>query len=229
MPFSRGSSLPRGRFEGRFFNVWATRIPWKWSENEVAQSCPTLCHPVDCSLPGSSIYGIFLARILEWVAISFSRGSSWPRDWTPVSCIGGRCFNLWATREAQIPWGTTKILKVPFLLKLPGSVTVTSKIQIDCHQCISKNGRNEREDNQSLKWKVGICNFLIPIFLELWMILETSIVLTLIQITNACPRISNHILHFMSETFYPEKGVEDQNLQIACSNLAIKYYFYWKG
>ena len=46
------------------------------SESEVAQSCPTLCDPVNCSLPGSSLYGILQARVLEWVAISFSRGSS---------------------------------------------------------------------------------------------------------------------------------------------------------
>ena len=49
------------------------------SESEVAQSCPTLCDPVDCSLPGSSVHGIFQARVLEWVDISFSRGSSQPR------------------------------------------------------------------------------------------------------------------------------------------------------
>ena len=58
------------------------------SESEVAQSCPTLCDPVDCSLPGSSVHGIFQARILEWVAISFSRGSSQPRDepWSSALC-----------------------------------------------------------------------------------------------------------------------------------------------
>ena len=54
-------------------------------KSEVAQSCPTLCSPVDCSLPGSSIHGIFQARVLEWGAISFSRGSSWPGDWTWVT------------------------------------------------------------------------------------------------------------------------------------------------
>ena len=65
-----------------------------------AQSCPTLCYPVDCSsLPGSSIHGIFQARILEWVAISFSRRSSLPRDWTEVSCIVGRRFTVWVTRK----------------------------------------------------------------------------------------------------------------------------------
>ena len=61
---------------------------------------PTLCDPVDCSLPGFSVHGILQARVLEWVAISFSRGSSRPRDQTLVSCIAGRRFNLWATREA---------------------------------------------------------------------------------------------------------------------------------
>ena len=67
----------------------------KWSE--VTQSCPTLCNPVDCSPPGSTVHGILQARILEWVTISFSRGSSWPRDRTQVPHIGGRHFYLWAT------------------------------------------------------------------------------------------------------------------------------------
>ena len=70
--------------------------------SKVAQSCPSLCNPVDCSPPGSSIHGILQARILEWVAISFSKGSSPPRDWTQVSCTAGRRFNLWATREAPV-------------------------------------------------------------------------------------------------------------------------------
>ena len=97
-----------------FFDHWLfTFLPYaktpslslKWSE--VAQSCPTLCDPVDCSLPGSSVHGILQARILEWVTISFSRGSSRPGDWTRVSRIGGRCFNLWATREALL-WSTSQ-------------------------------------------------------------------------------------------------------------------------
>ena len=56
-------------------------------ESEVAQSCPTLCDPMDCSLLGSSVCGILQARILEWAAISFSRRASQPRDQTWVSCI----------------------------------------------------------------------------------------------------------------------------------------------
>ena len=57
---------------------------------------------MDCSLSGSSVHGIFQARVLEWIAISFSRGSSWARNRTWVSCIAGRCFTVWATREALI-------------------------------------------------------------------------------------------------------------------------------
>ena len=71
--------------------------PIQW----VAQSCPTLCDPLDCSPPGSYLHGILQARILKWVPISSARGSSQPRDWTQVSCIAGRLFTVWATREAQ--------------------------------------------------------------------------------------------------------------------------------
>ena len=64
--------------------------PVSWAGNQksqsVSQSCPTLCDPKDCSRPGSSVQGILQASILEWVAIPFSRGSSWPRDQTQVSC-----------------------------------------------------------------------------------------------------------------------------------------------
>ena len=65
------------------------------------KSCPTLCDPMDCNIAGSSIHGIFQTRLLEWVAISFSRGSSQPRDWSQFSCIVGRCFTIWATREVN--------------------------------------------------------------------------------------------------------------------------------
>ena len=70
------------------------------SESEVAQSCPTPSNPMDCSLPGSSVHGISEVRILKWAAISFSRGSSWFRDWTHVSCIGRHILYHWANREA---------------------------------------------------------------------------------------------------------------------------------
>ena len=89
----------------QFITSWIESIKLQmviaqWSE--VAQSCLTLCDPVDWSLPSFSVHGILQARILEWVTISFSRGSSRPRGRTQVSHIGGRCFNLWATREAEL-------------------------------------------------------------------------------------------------------------------------------
>ena len=74
----------------------------KSRESEVAQLYPTLCDPMDCRPPGSSVQGIFQAGILEWVAISCSRGFSRLRDWTRVSCPAGRLFTVWATREAQV-------------------------------------------------------------------------------------------------------------------------------
>ena len=66
----------------------------KKSESEIAQLCLTLCNPMDCSPPGSFVHGILQARILEWVAIPFSRGSSQPRDQNQVSHIAGRVFTV---------------------------------------------------------------------------------------------------------------------------------------
>ena len=87
----------------------------KW--REIVQSCPALCDPVDYSPPGSSVHGILQARTLEWVAISLSRGSSQSKDWTQVSCIAGRLFNLWATREAlPLALITSNLLSMSLLL-----------------------------------------------------------------------------------------------------------------
>ena len=58
----------------------------------IAQLSPTLCDPMDCSLPGSSDHGILKARILEWVGIPSSRASSQPRDLTRISCVAGLFF-----------------------------------------------------------------------------------------------------------------------------------------
>ena len=64
------------------------------------QSCPALCNTMDCSPPGSCVHEISKARILEWVAISSSRATSWPRDWTCISCISRWVLYHWATKEA---------------------------------------------------------------------------------------------------------------------------------
>ena len=81
----------------------------------VAQSCPALCYPMGCSLPGSSVHGILQARILEWVTISLSRGSSRPRDRTQISCKAGRVF-------------TAERLGKPFLLRY--SCPIFSPLQL---------------------------------------------------------------------------------------------------
>ena len=77
---------------------WVTELNWTDSS---FQWYLTLCDPMDCITPGSSVHGILQERILEWVAIPFSRGSSLPRGYTWVSCMAGRFFTVWATREAQ--------------------------------------------------------------------------------------------------------------------------------
>ena len=97
----------------RLFTIWATREVQKNDTGPagygngvavvvVAQSCLTLCDPMDCNLPGSSVHGILQARIQEWVAISISRGSSQPRDQTWVSFIVGRFVTIWTTRKAPV-------------------------------------------------------------------------------------------------------------------------------
>jgi len=95
----------------------------------VAQSCPTLYDPMGHSSPGSSVQGIFQARTLESVAISFSRGSSQPRDQTQVFHVVGRLFTVWATREAHLLTFLSAIKK-----KKRGG---TLGVLIKCHQ-ISK-------------------------------------------------------------------------------------------
>ena len=96
-----------------FSTLWALALVFLYSPTSyttllsfslVSQPCPTLCNPMDCSPPGLSVRGILQTRILEWVAIPSSRGSSQPRDRIQVSHIVGGFFTDWATREAQKYW-----------------------------------------------------------------------------------------------------------------------------
>ena len=101
-----------------------SRVPsnfWCWERLNVlvAQPCLTLCDPVDCSPPGSSVLEIFQARILEWVAISFSRGSSQPRDRTRVSCTAGKFFTDWITKYQVINLASCFIIFKLVLSKFP--------------------------------------------------------------------------------------------------------------
>ena len=100
----------------RFFYCYDL-VYYLWYESEVAQSCLTLCDLMDCSLPGSSVHGIFQARVLEWFAISFSGASSHPRDQTQVFRIVGRCFTIWTTRKDAICG--MKVNVIPFSILFP--------------------------------------------------------------------------------------------------------------
>ena len=115
--YSRGSSwpgdLPSSGIKPTYLAssalaTWffTTSVTWEASDGcmkvKVKSLSLQLSDPMDCSLPGSSVHGIFQAKVLEWGAISSSRGSSRARDQTWVSHIAGRHFTIWATREAQV-------------------------------------------------------------------------------------------------------------------------------
>ena len=97
----RGDFVTEKEQAGMLLGCWQYSVscPGMWWKVKVlaTQSCPILC---DCSPPSSSVQGILQARILEWVAIPFSRGSSWPRDRAWVSCLACSFFTVWATGEA---------------------------------------------------------------------------------------------------------------------------------
>ena len=120
--------------------LWVSEWVSEWA-SKVTQSCLTLCDPMGSSLPGSLVHGILQARILKWVAISFSKGSSQPRDQTQVSCIVDRRFTVWATGEVQATEGTlykfdTKFVKG--LLWKKRTVIQKTNEQKVCHSIIDK-------------------------------------------------------------------------------------------
>ena len=111
-----------GRWTLYFCTPWEAHIQLCACVCLVTQLSPTLLRTYGCSLPGSSVHGFLQASIVEQVAIPFSRGSSQPKDWTRFSCIAGRFFTVWATREASIQLGSCRIISpVIFLLILKSS------------------------------------------------------------------------------------------------------------
>ena len=93
--------IPWTKKPGRLQSMESQRVRHNWvtKHSTAVPVQGALCDPMDCGPPGSSVHGILQARILGWVVIPFPRGSSWPRDWTQVSCIAGRFFTAWAIRE----------------------------------------------------------------------------------------------------------------------------------
>ena len=111
----------------------------QWA-SEVAQLYLLFCDPMDYSLPSTSIHGIFQARVLECVAISFPRGSSQPRDQTQVSCIAGRCFTVWVVRR-NLP---VKPSSPPFSLKIRNKIKVPNQTTSIQHSFGNTSNINQR-------------------------------------------------------------------------------------
>ena len=129
-PFQRGCCVLVTSFILTIF------IPMKVKVKSFSRVRPTLCDPTDCSPPGSSVHGISQERILEWVAISFSRGSSWARDRTQVSRTVDRLFTVWATRE-------------PYVLSLNQKNVLFPNEGI--------GGMNRGEGSESRNWVLCVC------------------------------------------------------------------------
>ena len=151
---SCGHRTGRGQFSFQSPRKAMPKNAQREREREVAQSCPTLCDPVDCSPPDSSVHGILQARILEWVAISFSRGSSLPRDLIHVSRIAGRHFNLWATREcpnyrtiALISHASKVMLKI-----LQARLQQYVNRELPDVQAGFRKGRGTRDQIANIRW-----------------------------------------------------------------------------
>ena len=111
--------------------VWCAAVHWVQESDTTDWATELIwtCNPMDCNPPGSSNNGILQARILEWVSISFSRGSSWPRNRTQVSCIAGRLFTDWAIRSLASPGlGSLVAACVFFYLWHAGSLIAASKL-----------------------------------------------------------------------------------------------------
>ena len=117
-------------------------------ESEVSQLCLTLCNTIDCSLLCSSVHGIFQARILEWVAISFSSGSFQPRDRTQVSHIAGRLLTIWATREIMTNLDSTlksKDITLPTKVHLVKAM-ILPVVMYGCEKWTIKKAERRRID-----------------------------------------------------------------------------------
>ena len=134
--------LTVSRRQASGLSYWGRR-----SEVLVTQSCLTLCVPTDCSPPGFSVHGILQARILDWIAIPFSRGSSWPRDRTWVSCTAGRFFTIWASGKSWGRKGWSISWRCPWFL-IP-------KLMLVSWQCGASG--------QPVHWQVNLVDYMLSL------------------------------------------------------------------
>ena len=105
---------------------WELLRQWKSSHSVL----PDPFHPTDCGPPGSSVHGMLQARILEWDAIAFSRGSSQPRDQTQVSLTAGTFFTVWATREVMEYWEWSQIVLISRKVKIKVEIKESMKYML---------------------------------------------------------------------------------------------------
>ena len=122
-----------------------------WGEVKVIQSCPTLCNPMDYT-----VYGILQARILEWVAFPFSRGSSQPRDRIQVSHIAGRFFTSWATRKPKST-GVGSLSLLQWIFPTQESNPVSPALQVDSLP-IELSGKPKSQQLSTLKFIYCLCS-----------------------------------------------------------------------
>ena len=180
-----------------FGTLFFHRVMWQ-KESEVAQSCPTLCNRMDCSLPGSSVHGILQAGILEWVAISFSKGSSWPRDQTWVSRITSRHCTIWATSKAHIYVCNIFLIDFSsyiislfvagnvFLFVLKSLLSISIISQFSCCFCLC-----------------DILFYILSVYLYLWIYNGTSLIA---QLVKNLPAVQETLVWFLGWENLLEKG-----------------------
>ena len=126
------------------FWIWTTaKLRWKCKVKVLTQSCLILCKPMDCSLTCFFVRGILQAKILEWAVFPFSRGSSWPRDWTQV-CIAVRFFTVWAPRKPRVEMDIIKTLcrgefrEWMYRLFIPSSYSMSYYVSKGCFSLSGK-------------------------------------------------------------------------------------------
>ena len=137
--------------------IWESLVKFNlctpWMHGKSLQLCQALCDPMDCSPPGSSVHRILQARILEWVTISFFRGSSQSRSQTQASHIVGRFFTIWATRESQQFYHTNDNLPMKKLRLRE------ARKHAECHRLVAG-----RSGNQILFWPTSLPKLLVFLF-----------------------------------------------------------------
>ena len=123
---------------------------------------------MDCNQPGSFVHGIFQARILAWVAISSSRASSWPTDWTYVSCIASRFFSIWATREAPLTLNTNEIKHLKWRSISNHQKFCQKSVYCPPESFVLYNQTEHKKNTGKWEWNTQSTEFSLPVDASSW-------------------------------------------------------------